>query len=83
MLSPPPCVEELDHELDHGGIIFLHVDLALLSLFEHAAACFFEELGVRGDEAAVDFELSALAGDGEVGELLVVVVAESALARSL
>lgn len=68
-------VEEVDHEPDHAGILLLQVDLALLGLLEHAAACFLEELGVRDDKAAVDLELFALARDGEVGELLVFVKA--------
>jgi hypothetical protein len=46
-----------------------------LDLLEHAAECFFEELGVRSDKAAVDLELSSLASDAKVGVLLVVVVA--------
>jgi hypothetical protein len=63
--------------LHHAGIVFLQVDSALLSLFEHAAACLFEKLRVGCNEAAVDLELSALASDGEVGELFVIVVAIS------
>jgi hypothetical protein len=70
-------VEGPDHVLHHSGIVFLQVDSALLSLFEHAAACLFEKLRVGRNEAAVDLELSAFASDGEVGELFVVVVAMS------
>lgn len=76
------AIEKLNHTVDGGRVIVLELQLLATGFREGSTAALGEVFGVRADDAPVDLVVPAGADDGEVGELVVVLICGSRGAES-